>query len=223
MSAPSIQSSGKGKRKNVAFTTAPAKAKSPPKVAKQTNPNKRRRTRVQSYATYIHKTLKQHHATLGIGKTAMSTMNSFTYDMFDRIATEASHICHRNKKKTLSVRAMKTATQLVLGGELAKHAISEGIRAITKYTSSRSLNEGPKRSKKGRVKGEKVISGSTRAGVIFPVGRTLRMLKTHNDRVSANAAVYLACVLQYMVTEVLSVAVSIVQKKKKESNYRSLY
>jgi histone H2B len=37
---------------------------------------------------------------------------------------------------TLASREIQTAVRLILPGELAKHAVSEGTKAVTKYTSS---------------------------------------------------------------------------------------
>ena len=39
-----------------------------------------------------------------------------------------------NKTKTLSSREIQTAVRLMLPGELAKHAMSEGTKAVAKYT-----------------------------------------------------------------------------------------
>ena len=36
----------------------------------------------------------------------------------------------------LSEREIQTAVCLILPGELAKHAVSEGTKAVTKYTSN---------------------------------------------------------------------------------------
>ncbi len=66
----------------------------------------------------------------------MSIMNSFVNDTFDRLATEAVRLARYNKKATLTSREIQTAVRLLLPGELAKHAVSEGTKAVTKYTSS---------------------------------------------------------------------------------------
>ena len=58
-------------------------------------------------------------------------------DMFDRVASEASKLAKYNKKATISSREIQTAVRLLLPGELAKHAVSEGTKAVTKYTSSK--------------------------------------------------------------------------------------
>ena len=98
---------------------------------------KRRRCRKESYSVYIYKVLKQVHPDTGISSKAMSIMNSFVTDIFESIASEASRLAHYSKRSTISSREIQTAVRLLLPGELAKHAVSEGTKAVTKYTSSK--------------------------------------------------------------------------------------
>ena len=107
--------------------------KSAKKGAKGT---KRRRRRTESFSIYIYKVLKQVHPDTGISRRAMSIMNSFVNDTFERVASEAIRLGRYNKKRTLSSREVQTAVRLMLPGELSKHAVSEGTKAVTKYTSS---------------------------------------------------------------------------------------
>jgi histone H2B len=88
-------------------------------------------------SVYIYRVLKQVHPDTGISSKAMSIMNSFVNDVFERIAAEASRLAHYNKKSTISSREIQTSVRLILPGELAKHAVSEGTKAVTKYTSSK--------------------------------------------------------------------------------------
>ena len=90
----------------------------------------------ESYAIYIYKVLKQVHPDTGISSKAMSIMNSFVNDLFERIAAEASKLAHYNKRSTITSREIQTAVRLLLPGELAKHAVSEGTKAVTKFTSA---------------------------------------------------------------------------------------
>ena len=93
------------------------------------------RRRVETFSLYIYKVLRQVHSDIGISKKAMSIMNSFINDTFDRLSMEASKLVRYNKKRTLSSREIQTAVKLLLPGELAKHAISEGTKAVTKFSS----------------------------------------------------------------------------------------
>ncbi|XP_053306763.1 histone H2B 1.1-like [Spea bombifrons] len=98
---------------------------------------KRRKSRKESYAIYVYKVLKQVHPDTGISSKAMGIMNSFVNDIFERIAGEASRLAHYNKRSTIASREIQTAVRLLLPGELAKHAVSEGTKAVTKYTSAK--------------------------------------------------------------------------------------
>ena len=100
-------------------------------------PGKSTKKRKESYAIYIYKVLKQVHPDTGVSSKAMSIMNSFVNDLFERIAAEASRLAHYNKRSTITSREIQTAVRLLLPGELAKHAVSEGTKAVTKYTSSK--------------------------------------------------------------------------------------
>ncbi|KHJ96893.1 core histone H2A/H2B/H3/H4 [Oesophagostomum dentatum] len=98
---------------------------------------KKKNRRKESYSVYIYRVLKQVHPDTGVSSKAMSIMNSFVNDVFERIAAEASRLAHYNKRSTISSREIQTAVRLILPGELAKHAVSEGTKAVTKYTSSK--------------------------------------------------------------------------------------
>uniref|UniRef100_A0A8C3RSG3 Core Histone H2A/H2B/H3 domain-containing protein n=1 Tax=Chelydra serpentina TaxID=8475 RepID=A0A8C3RSG3_CHESE len=116
--------------------SAPAAKKGSKKAVTKTQKKgdkKRRKTRKESYSIYVYKVLKQVHPDTGISSKAMDIMNSFVNDIFERIAGEASRLAHYNKHSTV----IQTAVHLLLPGELAKHAVSEGTKAVTKYTSSK--------------------------------------------------------------------------------------
>ncbi|XP_011667593.1 late histone H2B.L4-like [Strongylocentrotus purpuratus] len=107
------------------------------KTSRAAGDKKRKRKRKESYGIYIYKVLKQVHPDTGISSKAMSIMNSFVNDVFERIANESSRLAKYNKKSTISSREIQTAVRLLLPGELAKHAVSEGTKAVTKYTTSK--------------------------------------------------------------------------------------
>ena len=56
--------------------------------------------------------------------------------------------------------------------------------------------------------GSKQVSGSSRAGLIFPVGRMGRYLKQgrYSERFGKGAAIFLAAVLEYITCEILELA-----------------
>ena len=115
----------------MAKTPSKKSAKAPKKAG-----SKGKKKRTESYSSYIYKVLKQVHPDTGISKRAMSIMNSFINDVFERLAFESGRLGRYNGKATLSSREVQTAVRLALPGELAKHAVSEGTKAVTKFTSS---------------------------------------------------------------------------------------
>ncbi|XP_062539790.1 histone H2B-like [Armigeres subalbatus] len=116
---------------------AAKKAGKATKSVVQGDKKKRKLRRKESYAIYIYKVLKQVHPDTGVSSKAMSIMNSFVNDIFERIGAEASRLANYNKRSTITSREIQTAVRLLLPGELAKHAVSEGTKAVTKYTSSK--------------------------------------------------------------------------------------
>nr|XP_033188013.1 histone H2B-like [Bombus vancouverensis nearcticus] len=98
---------------------------------------KKKKKRKENYGIYIYKVLKQVHPDTGISSNAMSVMNNFLQDIFEKIAVESSRLSEYNKRNTITSREIQTAVKLLLPGELAKHAINEGTKAVSKYTNTK--------------------------------------------------------------------------------------
>ena len=112
-----------------------SKPNTPAKAVKKVAAAPKKR-RGETFSVYIYRVLKQVHPETGVSKRSMSIMNSFINDIFEKIASEASRLVRYNRRHTLSSREVQTAVRLLLPGELAKHAVSEGTKAVTKYNSS---------------------------------------------------------------------------------------
>ena len=117
--------------------------KKPAKKTVKGGAKKSSKKKVETYKIYIYKVLKQVHPDTGISSKAMSIMNSFINDIFEKIATEAAKLARYNKKPTVTSREIQTSVRLILPGELAKHAVSEGTKAVT----SAFFSKYPQRSK----------------------------------------------------------------------------
>jgi len=121
---------------------SPTKKTTPAEGETKTRKHKRN---YESYATFIYKVLKQVHPDTGISNKAMAIMNAFVNDIFERIAQEAGRLARYNKRGTITSREIQTAVRLLLPGELAKHAVSEGTKAVTKYNASLVTKMRPKK------------------------------------------------------------------------------
>ena len=90
----------------------------------------------KNYGTYIFRVLKQVHPEMSISKRAMDIMNNLVNDIFEKITSELYRLTSYNKLKIITSKEVQIAVRLLLPEELAKHAIIEGIKAVTKYESS---------------------------------------------------------------------------------------
>ena len=113
-----------------------------PKSPKQEPPRRqcrrrrRRRRSHDSFATYFPRVLKQVHEGLSLSKKAVSLLDSFVNDIFERIADEASRLARSSKCTTITSREIQTAARLLLPREIGKFAVSEANKAIIRYTLS---------------------------------------------------------------------------------------
>eukprot|EP00933_Yihiella_yeosuensis_P072215 TRINITY_DN80555_c0_g1_i1.p1 TRINITY_DN80555_c0_g1~~TRINITY_DN80555_c0_g1_i1.p1 ORF type:complete len:151 (+),score=48.52 TRINITY_DN80555_c0_g1_i1:87-539(+) len=123
----------KEKGKKVPKVGKAGKASKKPKQPDAPRRSHKRKAHAKVYNSYIYKVLKQVHPECLISKKGMNIMNSFMNDIFDRMATESTRLLRTMQKKTLTGREVQTSVRLLLPGELAKHAVSEGTKAVNKY------------------------------------------------------------------------------------------
>ena len=83
----------------------------------------------------------------------MVIMNDFVVDMMDQLASEARHDLEisTRKEKTLREWHLNTATKLVLPGELQKHGVNEGVKAVRNFDLGRTRKEPKKRKEPENV------------------------------------------------------------------------
>ncbi|XP_014522453.1 histone H2B.6-like [Vigna radiata var. radiata] len=111
------------------------------KISKGSNGKERKkgkkkgRKSAEGYQRYVYRVLKQVHPEMGISAKCMTVLNNLMNDMFERLAGEAAKLKDYTGHMTLSSREIQGAVKLVLPGELGKHAIAEGVKAVNKFTS----------------------------------------------------------------------------------------
>lgn len=109
-----------------------------------------------------------------------------------------------NDERALTSRDVQTAVRMFLPGQLAKHAVSEGTKAVTKFVSSGN-NDIP-------------AMFSRAAGLQFPVCHVHQMLSARTGRrVGVTAGVYLTAVLEYMSAEILELSGNIARDCKSKN------
>ena len=153
---------------------------------------------MENFEVYIKKVLKQVHPDTQISQSTVSLINFMVNKIGNSIVQESNRLIHPthyknlsshvDEKSTIGSREIQTSTKLILPGELVKHAVSQGTKAVTKFTSSTGSSK------------------SARAGLQFSVARCKDMIEKKSSRVGETAAVYLAGVLEYLTAEILELA-----------------
>ena len=90
---------------------------------------------------------------------------------------------------------------------------------LTKFQLKTDYKMAKRSSKRKGGKGGKSVTGSSRAGLIFPVGRCNRLIRKgrYSQRVGAGAGVFMAGVLEYLTMEMLDLAGQCAAENKKKT------
>lgn len=97
-------------------------------------PISKRRRNEPSYGIYIHKVMKQVHPNLSISSRAIQQTNGMIEDLLGRLVSQSAKVAVTSKKSTLSAKHVQAATKMALPFELSKHAISEGTKAVSRFS-----------------------------------------------------------------------------------------
>ncbi|XP_058986169.1 histone H2B-like [Musca domestica] len=95
--------------------------------------SKRRTKRKESYAIYIYKVFEASPSRHRYLLQGHEHHEQFRQRYLRTYCRRSLSLAHYNKRSTITSREIQTAVRLLLPGELAKHAVSEGTKAVTKY------------------------------------------------------------------------------------------
>jgi len=99
---------------------------------------KRRRVPVRSYSKAISGVFRQVEpsGTFTMSGKARAVLNSVAVDVVSRLTAEATELARAIKHDTMQARDVQAATRLIFKGAIAKHAVTEGTKALLKYADS---------------------------------------------------------------------------------------
>jgi histone H3/H4 len=170
----------------------PAKKITP---AKKTTKRKSSRTLPKgevNFKLYISKILKNKITKqVGIQSKASGELNSALNVIGKALAASAANLAKASGKETVSSREVQSAVQMIFPEEMAKHAVSEGSKAVTKNDATTAT---------------KKMSVAKRSGLVIPPARVRVFLKDEAKRVGSMAPIYLAAVLEYFTSDLLELA-----------------
>lgn len=154
---------------------------------------------------YIGRILKQVHPQMGINQQTRNQINKLIVEIIAKYADETYQLLQLTNKKTISALEVQTVTRLIMKGELAKQAVSEGTKAVTKHNTVFVEQE------ENKQKGIKVtpMTLTDKAGLTMSPARVETILRYYlggKQRLGLGANVYLAAVLEYLIAEILELA-----------------
>ena len=191
-----------------AVTPKISKAKAPVAKAKATVVKGQRvkaanKQRKANFSIYIMRLLKSTNKDMSIGSKAMHAMNSIAIGLAKEFSDSVNSYI---TTKTVTSKTIQDVVKFLLPNELAKHAATKGCDAVSAYNKSRESNDPTK------------IDHRTRAKIVLPPGLAEKFIRKFGKlsvRVGATAGVYLAAVLEYIISEVLSLACAEATKDKR--------
>ena len=150
--------------------------------------------------SYYVKILRQIYPEKTLTKSARETLTIVVNRFLQRFCYFVVTCMQHNRAKTISSRDVQSATRLMLVGLVAKHAVSEGTKAVTKFVSYI-----PNKKKKR-------VTAATKAGLQLSPSRIRHFFEVcardyvNDPRISGTAPVYAAAVLEYLLTEFIELA-----------------
>jgi len=184
-------------------------------IVKKSSTKKRRNSqKKKTFNTYIVKVLKKVHPDAGIGeKEGVPMINGMLEYVVKKVAFAVSILLRRTGRNTVTSREIQSAIRLTFPGELAKHAVSAGTKAVTYYNATQATG-GP--NPPPRVEGKQ--SKANRSGLTISVSRTSKIFYPYVQgsgiRKGVGAAIYLAAALEYITSEILELAGNVSRDNK---------
>jgi histone H3/H4 len=137
----------------------------------------------------IKAVLAQVHPDMNITQSGLIEINRLINDMIKTLITQVDDV------STLSIQS---AVKSIIGGELSKHAVSEGTKAVTKYNSKIPFTKNITKSQVPEL-----------CGLQISIETVETIMQSHMEEshvIEQTTSVYFGAVLEYMIAEILELA-----------------
>ncbi len=154
---------------------------------------------MSSLFLYMDKIMKKIKLDISLSTDAKNYLQNILIECIDQFADYTSNLMNNSRTKTLSSRDIQSAARIFFVGELAKHAIFYGTKAVTKFSSFVPIKN-------------KKVRNTEKSGLIFSPSYIRSILEDKltdyktDYRISQTAPVYLAAILEYLTIELLELA-----------------
>ena len=165
----------------------------------------------QSYVTHIDKVLKNVLSPeLSLTGDGKDSINNIVMFLLNRLMVHINTLLMTTKKKTITTRDVSTAVCLEFPTDVATRVTKRANKAVAAYKKSLKAE--------GKKKGDqKSVTKSVRAGLLFPVKRTLNLMAARSlvYRKSDSSAVFMSAILEAVTSDILTHAGSVAKQNKK--------
>ena len=181
----------------------------------------KKKKKFRYYENYITKVLKKISEKSEITLNARQQLNNFIINLSKKISSTAIDLTEISKKKTISGKEVRNAVRIIMPNDLSNECLSFADDSITHFENETKSEprgaverlaslESPLGTRSDIVENagldSKSSSRQSKAGIIFPPSiseKFLRRWGNSNIMVTSQAPIYLASVIEYIVTEIL--------------------
>ncbi len=146
---------------------------------------------IQRYIRIVSTQISGHR----VSKKFLDLTDDILTTVLKRLVESAILIKDNCKRKGLAARDIQAAVRTVIGGELSKHAVSEGTKAVTISQNNLDNKDKTTRAKKAKLH----VS-------VSKVENCMRSMTKKGQRFDATALVYATAVVEYLSAEILEVS-----------------
>jgi histone H3/H4 len=150
------------------------------------------------FDAYIKIVLKQVHPDSSITKDGINEVNRLLHNLAERLIKDVDNQLHDPTiNQIITDSLIRNSVRNIMGKELAKHAVSEGAKAVTKLNAYKINNQDPV------------------AVLTFSISTSQTLINNYSGNVTDDsAATYMTAVLEYITAEILELSGRVAKNKK---------